>query len=331
VISLLRGSGIAVEEEMVDLPRRVSIQEDGPREGFQIEPQPVPTVEKVRFIEALAGTGLSQIECVSFVNPKRVPGMADAEVVTASIHRRPGVRYTGLWLNLRGLERAAATDLDLAGTLHNSASETFLERNSGKTLAENLAEQKRLLGFYRAHSISVESATISTAFGCNFEGDIAPSTVCERVAMLIDAAAEFDAEIGEVVLADTVGWANPNSIAAVVGRLRDRWPDRAFALHLHDTRGTGLANALMGLQMGIASFDASCGGLGGCPFASHKGAAGNICTEDLVFMCEEMGIETGVDLDALIECAQLAESIVGHPLPGKVMRAGGLRGWHRVE
>jgi hydroxymethylglutaryl-CoA lyase len=309
---------------MSDLPRKVFIQEEGPREGFQIEPGPISTADKVRFIEALAETGLHHIQCVSFVDPKRVPGMADAEQVAREIKRKEGVDYTGLWLNLRGFERALESDLDLYGSMQISASETFSVKNTGRNTEQTLHEQRRLLDVYRHHNVQVETAIVMTAFGCNFEGEIKPERVRDCVGMLIDLAAESGIKFRRMRLADTVGWANPNSIAAVVACLRERWPDLALTLHLHDTRGAAMANALMGLQMGVDSFDSSCAGLGGCPFAGHKGAAGNICTEDLVFMCHEMGIETGIDVDALIEAARMVEAIVGHPLPGKIMHAGSL-------
>ena len=163
-----------------------------------------------------------------------------------------------------------------------------------------------------------------TAFGCNYEGAVAPARVVECVSMLVELAAAEGIALSRLTLADTVGWANPASVTRVVGSVRERWPDLALTLHLHDTRGTAMANVLAGMQLGIDSFDSSCGGLGGCPFAGHKSAAGNICTEDLVFLCEEMGIATGIDLDALIDCARMAEAIVGHPLPGKVMHGGSL-------
>lgn len=309
---------------MSNLPTAISIQEEGPREGFQIEPGPIATPDKVRFIEALAETGIHHIQCVSFVDPKRVPGMADSEEVAKQIKRRAGVQYTGLWLNLKGFERAIKTTLHIAGSMQMSASETFSVRNTGRNTEQTLLEQRRLLDFYRLNGVKVDSAIVMTAFGCNFEGAIAPARVRDCVATLLDLAGEFGITLQRMRLADTVGWANPNSIARVLGIIRERWPDLPLTLHLHDTRGAAMANALMGLQMGVNSFDSSCAGLGGCPFAGHKGAAGNICTEDLVFLCQEMGIETGVNLDALIECARMAESIVGHSLPGKIMHAGSL-------
>lgn len=303
----------------------VRIAEEGPREGFQIEAGPIASADKVRFIEALAETGLEEVQCVSFVNPERVPGMADAEEVARAIRKREGVRYTGLWLNLRGMQRAMRTQLDIEGTIGTSASEAFSVRNNGKGLDALRESQRETLAFCVDHGVAVTRGIVTTAFGCNLEGAIAPATVVERVAQMLEVMAEFGLHLPILRLADTVGWAQPNAIASVVGAVRERWPDLRLGLHLHDTRGTAMANALMGLQMGIDTFDSACAGLGGCPFAGHTGAAGNICTEDLAFMCEEMGIETGVDLDALIGCARMAEEIVGHPLPGKLMRAGTLR------
>lgn len=312
---------------MSDLPRRVRLHEEGPREGFQMEARHIASTDKVRLIEALAGTGLEEVQCVSFVSPERVPGMADAELVAQSIRKREGVRYTGIWLNLRGMQRAMRTQLDIEGTITTNASEAFSIRNSGKNLAALRDAQREMLAYCVDHRIPVTRGIVTTAFGCNLEGAIAPTTVVERVAQMLDVMAEFGLRLPILRLADTVGWAQPNAIASVVGAVRERWPDLRLGLHLHDTRGTAMANALMGLQMGIDTFDSACAGLGGCPFAGHTGAAGNICTEDLAFMCEEMGIETGVDLDALIDCARMAEEIVGHPLPGKLMRAGTLAGF----
>jgi len=309
---------------MSDLPKRVDIHEEGPREGFQIEAGPISTADKVRFCEALADTGLRDVQCVSFVDARRVPGMADAMEVAQAIRMRPDVHYTGIALNLRGYERAVESPLHITGGIQMSASNTFSMYNTNKDNAQTLHEQRRQMAFFRERGIPVESAIVMTAFGCNFEGSIAPETVRDCVGELLAIADEFGVTLDRVRLADTVGWASPAQVQRVVGMVREKWPDLRLGLHLHDTRGTGMANALMGLQMGIESFDSSCAGLGGCPFAGHKGAAGNICTEDLVFMCHEMGIETGIDLDALIECARMAEDIVGHALPGKIMHGGSL-------
>lgn len=311
---------------MSDLPRRVDIHEEGPREGFQIEPGPISTGRKIELIDALSETGLARIQIASFVNPKRVPGWADADRVVDGIRPRPGVRYTALWLNEKGVERAVAHKdrLSLRGTISMCASEPFSKRNQNRDLAENARVQHAQITIFKANGIPVESISMMAAFGCNFAGDIPVETVTATAAQGFEIAAAHDLAIKSLSLADTMAWATPQSIKRVVGAVRERWPELRINLHLHDTRGLGLANAYAGLEMGVASFDASVAGLGGCPFAGHKGAAGNVCTEDLAFMCEEMGISTGIDIEKLIAAAQLAEEIVGHPLPGSVMRGGTL-------
>jgi hydroxymethylglutaryl-CoA lyase len=303
----------------------VHIHEEGPREGFQIEKGPIATARKIELIDALSDTGLDHIQIVSFVNPKRVPGMADAEEVVAGISPRPGVKYTGLWLNDQGFERARATGrLHIRGTITHGTSETFLKRNQNRTLAQQAASQRELVKRYNELGIPIERGGIMAAFGCNFEGDVPPARVVSIMREVLDIAREADVKLGYVMLADTMGWATPLSIKRVVGALREAFPDLDLSLHLHDTRGMGIANAYAGLEMGVTRYDAAVAGLGGCPFAGNAAAAGNVCTEDLVFMCAEMGVETGVDLDRLIDCARLAEDIVGHPLPGAVMKGGNL-------
>jgi len=311
---------------MSDLPKTVRINEEGPREGFQIEKGPISTARKIELIDALSETGLKQIQVVSFVSPKAVPQMADAEEVVAGFKRKPGVRYTALWLNEKGLLRALATKrLDIDGSLSLTASEKFLKRNQNRTLAENVQAQHSIVGMYKEHGVAVDRGSIMAAFGCNFEGDIPVTTLLEIIQEMLEIAEQHQIKIKTLSLADTMAWATPASIKRVVGAVRERFPDLKINLHLHDTRGMGIANAYAGLEMGVASFDAAVAGLGGCPFAAHAGAAGNVCTEDLVFMCDEMGIETGVDLEKLIEAARLAEDIVGHPLPGSVMKGGSLK------
>lgn len=310
---------------MSDLPARVLLQEEGPREGFQIEPGPIATAEKVRFIEALAGTGLTKIDCVSFVNPVRVPGMADAAEVAATITKRPDVTYTGLWLNAKGLERALTTPLDIIGAIRVTASEQFAVANTGMDLERTRAEQRQWLARYREAGVATKWGYVMTAFGCNFQGEVPIADVLARVQEILDLATEFDVDLDSVFLADTVGFADPQTIERVIGAVRNRWPDLALGLHLHDTRGLAVANAYAAMRLGVDRFDSTCAGLGGCPFTGHEGAAGNVCTEELVFLCDELGIDTGVDLDALIECAHMAESIVGHQLPGKLTRGGSLR------
>lgn len=321
--------GQTQEEEAVsrsDFPKFIHIKEEGPREGFQFEKGHIPTARKIELIDALSQTGLKAIQIVSFVNPKAVPGQADAEAVVAGITPQPGVTYLGLWLNERGYERALATGrLDANGGLQHSTSERFLKRNQNRTLDEQTARQHVLCEMYKSAGAGLDRATIMGAFGCNFQGDVPVQQVVDIVKLLLDVAAEHDLKVPRIQLADTMAWATPLGIKQVVGAVQDRFPEYDIALHLHNTRGMGIANAFAGLEMGISHFDGSVAGLGGCPFAGHTGAAGNVCTEDLVFMFHEMGIGTGIDLEALIECANLAEDVVGHPLPGSIMKGRSLK------
>jgi hydroxymethylglutaryl-CoA lyase len=310
---------------MSDLPSAVHIVEEGPREGFQFEKGAIPTARKIALIDALSQTGLDQIQIVSFVNPKAVPGMADAEDVVHGIAPKPGVAYTALWLNDKGFERALRQQrLSLKGTIQLAASEKFSLRNQNRTAAQQLAAQHAIVELYKANGVDVERGSVMAAFGCNFEGDVPVERVVALVGQILDIAKEHGVTLTYVTLADTMAWATPLAIKRVVGAIRERWPDLDVALHLHDTRGMAIANAYAGLEMGVTRFDSSVAGLGGCPFAGHQGAAGNVCSEDLVFLCNEVGIKTGIDLDALIECARLAEDVVGHPLPGSVMKGGTL-------
>ena len=311
---------------MNDIPSAVRITEEGPREGFQIEKGPIATARKIALIDALSQTGLDHIQIVSFVNPKAVPGMADADDVVRGITPRNGVAYTALWLNKKGFERALQFSDRLAntGTIQLSASEKFSLRNQNRSAAQQLAEQHAIVESYKTAGVAVERGSIMAAFGCNFEGDIPVAHVVALVRQILDVASEHGVTLKYITLADTMAWATPLAVKRVVGALRERWPDLDIALHLHDTRGMAIANAYAGLEMGVRRFDSSVAGLGGCPFAGHQGAAGNVCTEDLVFLCDELGIATGIDLDALIECARLAEDVVGHPLPGSVMKGGTL-------
>jgi hydroxymethylglutaryl-CoA lyase len=311
---------------MNDLPAAVHINEEGPREGFQIEKGPIPTARKIALIDALSRTGLDHIQIVSFVNAKNVPGMADADAVVDNITPQPGVAYTALWLNEKGFERALKHDrLTNTGTIQLAASEKFSKRNQNRDAAQQLAGQHTIVEMYKAAGIAVERGSIMAAFGCNFAGDIPVSHVVALVAQILDVAKDHGVTLTYVTLADTMAWATPLAVKRMIGSLRERWPELEFALHLHDTRGMAIANAYAGVEMGVTRFDSSVAGLGGCPFAGHAGAAGNVCTEDLVFMCNELGIATGIDLDALIECAKLAEDVVGHPLPGAVMKGGTLQ------
>lgn len=312
---------------MSDIPKSIEIHEEGPREGFQIEPGPISTEDKIAFVDALSETGLQEIQIASFVNPKRVPGWADAEAVVSGVRMRPEVRYTGLWLNEKGLLRALETEgLTLKGSISNCASEAFMIRNTNRDRAQNIRVQSNQIALYKKHGVPMYRGGVMAAFGCNFEGDIPVSRVISTIEEILMIADENDTEIKVVSLADTMGWATPQSVKTVVGTVRERWPELQIALHMHDTRGLGVANVYAGLEMGVSLFDSSVAGLGGCPFAGAHGkpAAGNVCTEDVVFMCLEMGVETGVDLERLIDVAEMAERIVGHDLPGSVKRGGSL-------
>ena len=316
---------------MTDLPKKVEIHEEGPREGFQIEPGPISTADKIRVIEGLAETGLQHIQACSFVNPRVVPGWADAEQVIGGFKANPGVHYTALWFNENGLNRALAfkDKLTITGSISLTASEAFTHKNLHRSHAENLAAMRKMTASHLAAGVPVNRIGVMAAFGCNYQGDIAPAQVISTLEDGLAIAKEAGADITEFSLADTMGWAAPHRIERVLGEVRSRWPDVPLRLHLHDTRGLAVANALVALRMGVAGFDSTVGGLGGCPFAAHKGAAGNICTEELVLLCEEMGIETGVDLDALIEVGRMAESVVGHALPSELLHAGSLDAFRR--
>jgi hydroxymethylglutaryl-CoA lyase len=310
---------------MAAFPSRIHITEEGPREGFQFEKNQIPTKRKIELIDALSETGLEQIQVTSFVSPKAVPQMADADDVVRGITQKEGVDYIALWLNLQGFERALATGrLHMEASVSLTASETFLQRNQKRTMAENLEQQRQMAAAYKAAGLTINRGTIMSAFGCNFEGEISVKRVLSLVRDALDVAKEQGDEIKLFNLSDTMGWATPRGIREVVGAVRERFPQLEMSLHLHDTRGMGIANAYAGLEMGVTHFDACVGGLGGCPFAGNRAAAGNVCTEDMVFLCNDLGIETGIDIDALIAVAKLAEDIIGHPLPGAVMAGGSL-------
>jgi len=312
---------------MSDLPSAIHLMEVGPRDGLQIESKILSRDEKLALIAAIEAAGIKEIEVGSFVNPKAVPQMADTAEVFEALTPKPDVVYRGLWLNRRGLERAAQTkNVTLLGRLHLTASEIFVKRNTNRSIDETFQEIPDWIARYRAAGVTPDSASIMAAFGCNFEGDIPPARVVGLIERLDKLLIAHGSRLKSVSLADTMGWANPQHIKRLVGLIRDKWPDLVLKLHLHDTRGTAIANAVAAMEMGVCEFDGSIAGLGGCPFAGHKGAAGNICTEDLAFICEEMGVKTNVDLEALVEAAKLAEELVGHPVPGKVMKGGLLSG-----
>ena len=306
------------------LPARIDLIEVGPREGFQFEgigqPDKISTPDKARLVEMLADVGLKTIQMCSFVSPRQVPQMADAEALCGLVKPRSGVNYTGIYLNDTGLQRAIATNkLKINGKVILTASETFSLRNQKRNLAEDFEMQRKIAALYRQHHFPVVEGGVMAAFGCNYEGVVPIQLVLDMIAKLHDIAAEGGDKLQTVSLSDTMGWADPELIHRTVGAVRTRWPNLRVTLHLHDTRALAIANVYAALQEGVDQFDSAVGGLGGCPFAGHKGAAGNVCTEEVVFLCQQIGVETGVDLDALVECSRFAEKIVGHPLPSKLL------------
>jgi isopropylmalate/homocitrate/citramalate synthase len=316
---------------MSDLPKAVAIVEEGPREGFQIEKAAIASAQKIALIDALSGSGLRKIQVASFVNPRQVPGWADAEAVVEGFAARPGVLYSALWFNEAGLRRALAftNKLTLGGLISLSASEAFSRKNLNRDRLGQLVAMRAFVVAHQAASVPIEGLVVMAAFGCNYSGDVAVSDVLSTISDGLSLAQEARLPPPPLTLADTMGWGTPQRVERLVSETRARWPELRIALHLHDTRGLGVANAFEGLRLGVTHFDAAVGGLGGCPFAGQPDAPGNIATEELVLLCEEMGIETGVDLDALIEAARLAERIVGRRLPSAALRAGGLRAFRK--
>ncbi len=294
------------------LPSEVSVYEVAPRDGLQNESAQVATHAKVRLIEALVDAGVTRIEVGSFVASKWVPQMADADEVFRMIERRPGVTYSGLCPNARGLHRALEADVDEIAVFI-SASETHNQKNVNKTIAETLSGFETVIGPAIEQGLRVRGY-VSTMWGCPYEGEVDPRRGLELARHLLREGCY------QVSLGDTIGVGTPLQTHRILELFLSEVPVEKIALHLHDTRGTALANVLIGLQMGVTNFDTSVAGLGGCPFA--PGAAGNLATEDLVYALQGMGIETGIDLDRLWQAGQVAEAIVGRELPGKVHRAG---------
>ena len=294
------------------LPSKVSVYEVSPRDGLQNESAQVATHAKVRLIEALVDAGVRRLEVGSFVAPKWVPQMADADEVCRMIERRQGVTYACLCPNAMGLRRAIAANIDEIAVFV-SASETHNLKNVNKTVAQTLKAFEPVIGPAVERGLTVRGY-VSTMWGCPYEGDVDPAKGLKLAKHLLDAGCY------QVSLGDTIGVGTPIQTQRIVELFAKDIPLEKIALHLHDTRGTALANVLAGLQMGITTFDASVAGLGGCPYA--PGAAGNLATEDLVYTLHGMGIETGVDLEKLWQAGQVAEAIVGRDLPGKVHRAG---------
>jgi hydroxymethylglutaryl-CoA lyase len=297
------------------LPDTVSIYEVSPRDGLQNEARPVPLEGKKRLVEALMKTGLTRIELTSFVSPRWIPQLADADEIARQVQAPPSVTLSALCPNSRGLERALASGLrEVAVFL--SASETHNQKNTNKTIEQSFSTFAELVPQALAAGVRVRGY-VSTVWGCPYEGEVDPKRALAITQRLLDLGCY------QVSLGDTVGVGNPLQTKRLCEMFLSEIPAERMSLHLHDTRGTALANALIGLEAGFRDFDASVAGLGGCPYA--PGASGNLATEDLVYMLHGMGIRTGVDLDALLEAGRVAEAVVGRPLPGKVHQAGAFK------
>jgi hydroxymethylglutaryl-CoA lyase len=296
----------------MQVPERVTICEVGTRDGFQIEPDFIPTERKVEVVDLLTEAGVPRIEVTSFVHPKAVPQLRDAEAVMAAIRRRPGTRYAALVPNDKGAARAVDAGVDRLHTVV-SASESHNLANVNMTIAESIAKLRAVAQIATRAGVFLQSG-VSTSFGCPFEGDVPLERLESVVARLVDLGA------GGIGLADTTGMANPRQVATVLERLMPRFPGIEWTLHTHDTRAMAIPNILAALECGVTHLDASIGGLGGCPFA--PGASGNVCTEDLVHCLHAMGVATGIDLDRLVAVSRRVEQIVGRPLPGQIIKAG---------
>ena len=292
--------------------QRIFIHDVVARDGFQIEPSWIPTERKIELIDLLSATGVAKIEATSFVSPKAVPNLRDAAEVMAGIRRNPAVTYVALVPNARGAERALAAEVDEI-VLVVSASETHNRANVRRSVAESFGGFNEVFDTLRGSRIGVVGA-VATAFGCPFEGVVSEARVVDCVARYVDLG------VRGVTFGDTTGMANPRQVEQLVRAVAKRFPDLALTLHFHNTRGMGLANVLAGLAAGVVRFEGCLGGLGGCPFA--PGATGNVCTEDVVHMLQCMGYDTGVDLDRLLAASRRLGEIVGHELPGQVVKAG---------
>lgn len=295
------------------MSRTIEIVEVGPRDGLQSEPGVMPTAAKIEFIERLIDAGLRRLEVTSFVNPKKVPQMADAEQVLAGLNKRPDVRYVGLVLNHKGFERAVAAGCNEIG-MAVVASDTFNRRNQGVGTEESIAAWLEIAK--AAHAAGVRpQVTVSAAFGCPFEGEISVDRVIE-VAKRVAEANPY-----EVAFADTIGVGVPSQVTEILGRAREALPGVRLRAHFHNTRNTGLANAYAAVEAGVSALDSSAGGIGGCPFA--PAATGNIPTEDLVYMLQRMGVSTGIDLDKLLATGEWLQQTLGRNVPGMLLKAGG--------
>ena len=292
--------------------RRIYMQEVGTRDGLQMEQAFVPTEDKIALVNALSAAGLAKIEVTSFTSPTAIPALRDAEIVMREIERRPGVVYTALVPNMRGAERAIESKTDELN-LVMSASETHNLANLRMTRAQSFASLAQVVGMAQAANVEV-NVSLSCVFGCPMEGDVAEAEVFGLVQRFADLG------VGGITLCDTTGMAYPSQVAHTTAAARARWPGMDFTLHFHNTRGMGLANVLAAIDAGADRFDASLGGLGGCPYA--PGASGNVCSEEILHALDCMGYDTGVDLAQLVAAAQQLPALIGHDIPSQIAKAG---------
>jgi hydroxymethylglutaryl-CoA lyase len=305
---------------MADGGKRLFIQEVGPRDGFQSEARFIPTADKIALIDALSLCGLAKLEVTSFTSPKAIPALADADAVMRGIRRQPGVIYTALVPNLRGAERAIAAGTDELN-LVMSASETHNLLNLRMTREQSVARLLEVVALAKTAGVAL-NVSLSTSFGCPMEGEVPEAVV-------LDLAERFLLSgVAGITLCDTTGMAHPAQVAALCYTFQRRFPTAVLTLHLHNTRGMGLANALAAVAAGVDRFDASLGGLGGCPYA--PGATGNVCTEDLVHLLQAQGHSVGVDLARLLAAARTLPALLGHDVPGQVLHAGPSQELHPV-
>ncbi|HEX7065950.1 MAG TPA: hydroxymethylglutaryl-CoA lyase [Bacillales bacterium] len=300
---------------------KIYVQEVGMRDGLQIENRFVPTDKKIDLINRLSETGLDKIEVTSFVSPTAVPNLKDAEEVMAGIQRNPSITYTALVPNMKGAERALACNVDEVN-LVVSVSESHNQKNVRASVEESFKRFQQITRFLTGSKTSI-NGTLGTSFGCPYEGEISE----DRVLRLVERYLEMG--VSGITLADTTGMATPNQVHRLCQKVLGKWPNLSLTLHFHNTRGMGLANVIEGIRAGVARYDASLGGIGGCPFA--PGATGNICTEDFVHMLVFMGYDLGVDVDGLITCSEYLQSLIGHDVPGQVIKAGKITDLHPVS
>jgi len=308
-------------------PKKVFFREEGPREGFQIHPEVIPTEKKLSLINALVEAGARDIETTSFVRPDKVPQHADANEVAKGLKPAKGVRYRGLYLNQKGFELASAhSSLQPEGCLTLASNDAFLQKNCGRTISQTLEQLDSWIELFASKGQEIERLMLSCAFGDKGTGKIPSEVSLEIVRRTLSALEDLSELYGreialpEVTFADTTGYGTPASINDLLSKSLSLWPTLKVSLHLHDTRGTGMANVLEALKLGIDTFDCTVAGLGGCPFT--EGAAGNVPTEDVAFMCQELGIEIDLDLEKYIGVAKLAEDILSKKLPGKLKASG---------